>query len=72
MTEETHVDDYVRKTSGAGFEGEVVAVYRSRKGAQMAVVEIIGGPFAGMQHIYRLSQLELAKPSKWFSVENAK
>lgn len=72
MTEEICVYDYVRKTNGAGFEGEVVAVYKSRKGVRMAVVEIIGGPFAGMQHIYRLSQLELAKPSKWFDAESAK
>ena len=62
---------YVRKTEGAGFEGEVRAVYTSRKGTAMAVVEIIGGPFAGMQHIYRLSQLRKAEPSEWFQRERA-
>jgi hypothetical protein len=69
------IGDYVRKTEaagfegagfeGAGFEGEVVAIYPSRKGVWMAVVEITGGPFAGMQDIYRLRQLFPATPYDW-------
>jgi hypothetical protein len=67
MAEKMTVPSYVRKKEGAGFEGEVRTIYTSRAGIHMAVVEIIDGPFAGMQHIYRLSQLEAASPSPWFS-----
>lgn len=67
MAEKLTVPGYVRKKEGAGFEGEVRTVYTSRAGVHMAVVEIIDGPFAGMQHIYRLSQLEPAAPSPWFA-----
>lgn len=59
------IGDYVRTTEGAGFEGAVVTIYPSRKGVWMAVVEITGGPFAGMQDIYRLRQLFPATPYDW-------
>ncbi|MFN7609224.1 MAG: hypothetical protein ACK5PJ_07870 [Ralstonia sp.] len=62
---EITVGTYVRKFDGAGFEGEVMSVYRSRLGVWMAVVEITAGPFAGMQHIYRLRQLNPIPPSEW-------
>lgn len=62
---------YVRKKEGAGFEGEVRTIYTSRAGVHMTVVEIIDGPFAGMQHIYRLAQLEPASPSPWFAAGRA-
>jgi len=55
---------YVRKTEGALWESEVVSVYSSRNGTEMAVVEIVAGPFKGMQHIYKQKQLIPSLPSK--------
>lgn len=54
---------YVRKTEGALWEGEVVALYTSLNGAEMAVVEVVAGPFKGMQHIYKRFQLSTSLPS---------
>lgn len=55
---------YVRKTEGAFWEGEVVALYTSLNGADMAVVEVVSGPFKGMQYIYKRAQLAASLPSK--------
>lgn len=60
--------DYLKKGEGARFEGECVAAYKSRAGVPMVVIEIVGGPFAGMQHIYREEQVSLGEPSRWFSL----
>lgn len=49
--------DFVQTTKGARFQGEVAAVFKTRKGKLRAIVEATDEKFEETLHVYPLEQL---------------